>query len=238
MSSRYLDLLRLTDNQDRSRTGSHAHEPMPNRLRSISTLVTLAFCAAASCSHSRDSVRHTRTFSYGFEDAEMVYFLLEYRVSRPRAPVWFIMPIERRPEVFFHELYLYRYDQEAGRLEKLGTVRDEFFPGGSIAGSKFTKDEDRIIFAYRTGHGNGYSLLFEVRIFDVARDRLLPPDPNGPAPADSAIHRRYFEDYVSPYRDNPGIVGIAELKERLSEVAEEEWDLPHADEIIRQRTKR
>ncbi|MFW5878814.1 MAG: hypothetical protein ACOCVR_03260 [Myxococcota bacterium] len=191
----------------------------------VLTVLSFVVLAAAGCSSSKP-IQYQKTFSYGLEDEDAVYFLLEYKVWRARAPVWFIMPIERSPEIFFQEIYLYRYQPETQRLEKLATVRDDFPPGVSIRSTKLTGDDGDVIFAYQAGNSLERGILYEVRIWDRAGRRLLSPDPEGPSPTDSPLHERYFGEYRSPWTDNPGIMPISDVKALAAGAPEEDWDLP------------
>ena len=61
--------------------------------------------------------------SPGLITEEGVYFLAEYRVSRYRRPVWFIMPIERSPTVYYEGVFLYRFRAgDSTELERLAVL--------------------------------------------------------------------------------------------------------------------
>lgn len=172
-------------------------------------------------------VNYTMNFSYGFRDKDAVYFLLEYKVWKARSPLWFIMPIERAPQIYFQKIFLYRYLIEENRLDRQAVVREDFPPGVDVQGSKFTKDGGAVVFAYPAGRDARHTLLYEIRVWDIAGGRFLDLDGTVPAPAGSPAHQKYFGDYKSPWASNPGVIGITELKKVImKDVTPEQWDLP------------
>ncbi len=197
----------------------------------VKTILLIALVATAvvfgACAHSEKPTRYGKSFSYGLRHDKSVYFLLDYQVSRARSPVWFIMPIERSPLVLFHEIYLYRYEPTSGHLERLATLHDSPSRGVNVGDSKFIKDGDVFVFAYRAGFDEEYRLLYEIRQWDIAERRLRDVGPKIAGTRDSALYQRYFGDYSSPAVANPGVVGISKLiREILADVEDSAWDLP------------
>ena len=196
-------------------------------MKKIAVLV-LSFSLTAVFLYAEKPVNYTMNLSYGFRDGNAVYFLLEYKVWKARSSLWFIMPIERSPKIYFQKIFLYRFFTEGARLERLSTVRDYFPPAVDVQSSKFTKDGGAVVFAYRAGRDKQFKQLYEIRVWDIAGGRFADP-PNGAVPvsADSPAHQKYFGDYKSPWNSNPGVIGITELKKViLKDVTPEQWDLP------------
>ncbi len=155
--------------------------------------------------------------SPGFVHEESIYFLVEHRVSRRRRPVWFIMPIERSPVVYEHTIYLYRYESEAGRVERLATIAERP-PSASLQYTKFASDGDRVVFASQVAVDLHDGTIFELRFWDTSSGELIDPGPESRGPADSPLHRRYFAGYLSPWSANPGIVPTSDLRRMIPEL--------------------
>jgi hypothetical protein len=195
-------------------------------MRLFLLFVILISLAAASLSADKP-VNYTMNFSSGLRDGDAVYFLLEYKVWKARSPIWFIMPIELPPKIYFHKIFLYRYMPKADRLERLAVVREEFPPAVGVQASKFTKDGNAVVFAYPAGYDKEQRPLFEVRSWDTAASKFREQGTDSVVTRDSSLHQRYFGNYKSPYDSNPGVIGITELKKViLKDVTPEQWDLP------------
>ena len=188
-------------------------------------VLLLGLCLMA-CVDEEEPVQHSKTFSYGYRDGEQVYFLIEAKVSRKRAPTWFIMPIERSPEIFFHELFLYRFQPATKKLEKLSSLRKDFPHGLSIKSSKFVRKGDLLIYAYQAASDVKRGLLYALGSWDLSQDAPGPLAPSSPVPAEDALNKEHFGLYKSPYTANPGIVPISELRRKiLAGIDEAQWGL-------------
>ncbi|TVR91426.1 MAG: hypothetical protein EA428_05745 [Spirochaetaceae bacterium] len=174
-------------------------------------------------------MNYRRTHSYGFHDQEtnIYYFIVEYRVAKPRRPVWFIMPIERPARVYFHKIFLYTYNATHSRLQQRAVLRDEVGYRTSIQSSRFTRSDAGIVFSYISGYSTDQGFVHDVFIVDPHSGEVRPVDAEPAMLETSPLFHQYFGDYQSPYTANPGIVGITELRTTvLAEVSEEEWGLP------------
>jgi len=207
------------------------------RCRYPGLLRTLFLVAAASGlfslalpAHARGTrVNYRRTHSYGFHDqaTNIFYFIVEYRVARPRRPVWFIMPIERPARVYFHKIFLYTYDAPHGRLQQRAVLRDDVGYRTNIQSSRFARSDAGIVFSYISGYSIDQGFLHDVFVVDPRSGVVRPLDTEPAMPEASPLFQQYFGDYQSPFTANPGIVGITELRTTvLTEVSEEDWGLP------------
>lgn len=174
-------------------------------------------------------LNHRRELSYGYLDAETntYYFLVDYRISRSRRPVWFILPIERPPQVYFHKIYLYSYDATHARLQQLAVLRDDVGPNTNVKYSRFTRTATGIVIAYSSGWAAGEGLQHDVFILDPHSAVVRPAGGQSQIPETSTLFQQYFGTYLSPFEANPGVVGITELRTRvLATVSEDDWGLP------------
>ena len=169
-----------------------------------------------------------RTLSDGFGDGDQIYFLLDYRVSRARRPVWFIMPIERPPKVYHRSLALYRFDVDSGRLVRLAILKENDFPVQFNARyTQFTKADEAIVFAYRAGWDSEQGVLYAVHAWDPVTQTFVLGGPDADPVIETAPeYQVHFSDYLSPWTDNPGILPVTELQERLAVVPSAAWNLP------------
>ena len=175
------------------------------------------------------NVNYRQDLSYGFHDAEtdLYYFMVEYRVSKPRRPVWFIMPIELPSRVYFHKIFLYTYDAQHNRLEQRAVLSDNVGPGTNIKSSRFASSEEGIVFSYSRGWSKERGMLHDVLIADRHSPEVWPAGAEQVMPETSPLFQHYFGEYQSPFTANPGVVGITELRTTvLAEVSEEDWGLP------------
>jgi len=175
------------------------------------------------------SVNYRRDLSYGFydEQTDLYYFIVEYRVSKPRRPIWFIMPIELPSRVYFHKIFLYTYDAQHKRLEQRAVLRDNVGYGINVKSSRFAGSEEGIVFSYSRGWSKERGMLHDVFIADRHSTEVRPAGTEQAMPETSPLFQRYFGEYQSPFTANPGVVGITELRTTvLAEVSEEDWELP------------
>ena len=121
------------------------------KARLLIIVVMLGFIFLSGVYSSAEGVYYSKTFSWGLFESEDVYFLLDYRVSRPRRPLWFILFIERPGKVYYHRIFFFRYNPEEDEL-----VREEFPPGVWVSGSRIKERDGKIIFAYRAGFDEEY----------------------------------------------------------------------------------
>ncbi len=188
--------------------------------------VILPHFAHASGGREPDTRRVSRSFSFGFQDEDDYYFLMEYRVSTPRRPVWFIMPIERSPVVHDHRIFLYRFNAGTGTLERLATVLDEVPRQTSITFTIFGLREGRLVFAFQSGSEPDVGLLYDLRVWDRDAQSLVE-DERVVTPRDAPEYDRYFGDYEGGLADYPGMVSISTLRHQiLADVSQEQWELP------------
>lgn len=193
----------------------------------VATFLVLASPGAgAGGGRENDSRRYSKSFSYGFREGNLYYFLLEYRVSTPRRPVWFIMPIERPSIVHYHRIFLYRFDTATQKLERLATVQETVPRQTNIKSTIFGLRDGRVVFAFTSGWDNEHGLMEDLRVWDRDAQSLVDAE-QVVAPRDSPEIARYFGDYEGGLADYPGMMTITSLKnEVLADVTEEEWDLP------------
>lgn len=186
-------------------------------------LLTLSFY---SCNSQRP-VNYSMTHSQGYQYDEYVYFLLDYEVWKKGRVIWFIMPIELPKKVYFREIYLYRFQPEMKNLENLGVLRKEFPPRINVKYSKFNNENGKIILAYTAGTDENHKQLVDIFMWDIKANKFLDNDFQNPVPLDHPIHEQYFKDYISPWKDNPGIIEISILKnEILQHIDRETYGLP------------
>ncbi len=189
-------------------------------------LVLMSHSAAGAGGRESDSRRASKRFSYGFQDGEQCYFLLEYKVSTPRRPVWFIMPIERSPIVHYHRIFLYRFDTTTRQLERLATVLEAVPRQTTIQSTIFGLRDGRVVFAFASGWDSELGRLTDLRVWDLEAKTLVETE-RVVAPRDAPEIARYFGDYEGGLANYPGMMTITTLKnEVLADVSEEQWDLP------------
>ncbi|TVR31958.1 MAG: hypothetical protein EA404_08835 [Spirochaetaceae bacterium] len=189
-------------------------------------LVLMSHSAAGAGGRESDSRRASKRFSYGFQDGEQCYFLLEYKVSTPRRPVWFIMPIERSPKMHYHRIFLYRFDTTTQELERLATVLETVPRQTTIQSTIFGLRDGRVVFAFNSGWDSERGLLHDLRVWDRDAGALVEAE-RVVAPRDAPEIARYFGDYQGGLANYPGMMTITTLRnEILTGVSEEQWDLP------------
>lgn len=174
-------------------------------------------------------IRYTRTLSPGFAYEDTVYFLLDYRVSRYRRPVWFIMPIERSPTVYFQAIYLYAWEPADHALTQLDVLRSDFpFPPRvSVNMARFLPAEEGIALAYQAGTTAEFDTQWDLRIWNPDTGTLRPAGTQlNLVTESSSAYQQHFADYRSPAADNPGRIAITDLRELLEGLTAEDWDLP------------
>jgi len=177
-----------------------------------------------------NQVRYVKNFSHGLVVEDSIYFVLEYRVSEDRSPLWFIMPIERSPKFHYQKLFLYSWTPCSEELKQLAVLREEFpFPPRINVGlSRFNSTPNGFVFIVTAGSDEDHRQVYELRAWDIESEGFSPI--NGQKTniinLESPLYLEYFADYLSPWVDNPGIISIAELKEELEELDQEDWDLP------------
>ncbi|MCA1753703.1 MAG: hypothetical protein LC641_03175 [Spirochaeta sp.] len=211
---------------------------MPSHQRRYANLVRILLVVTAAGglfslalpAHARGTtVNYRRTHSYGFHDEQtnMYYFIVEYRVSKPRRPIWFIMPIERPSHVYFHKIFLYTYDATHGRLQQRAVLRDDVGYGTNIKSSRFVRRDAGIVFSYSRGYIIDKGFLHDVFVVDPCSVEVRPAGSERAVLDTSPLFQQNFGDYQSPFTANPGIVGITELRTTvLAKVSEEDWGLP------------
>lgn len=137
------------------------------------------------------------------------------------------MPMNLPRKVYFREIYLYRYEPNLNKLEKLSVLRKEFMPAINVKYTKFTADKSNIVFAYFAGYDDSYNRMVDLFIWDSKTRQFRDTGYENPVSEDNPLHQQYFGDYQSPWRDNPGIIGISRLKnEILKHLTNEDYDLP------------
>ncbi len=193
-------------------------------------LVLIIVSLFSSTSSANNSISYSRQNSYGFVNQGDIYFLLEYKVLEKRKPFWFILPIERPPRVHYQKLYLYRLQPQDNRLVQLATIREEFpFPAGfNIKYTQFKKTDAGLVIAHRAKFGEDNMVLFDLRIWDFSNEKFveLNGQINHLLGTDDPVYQEYFGEYKSPWVDNPGVIGITEVRLYLEDFTEEDWDLP------------
>ena len=189
-------------------------------------LLVLLTISCYSCNSQRP-VNYSMTHSQGFQHDDHIYFLLDYEVWKKGRVIWFIMPIELPKKVYFREIYLYRYQPDLNKLEKLGVLRKEFPPRINVKYSKFKNENGKVFLAYAAGTDEERKQLVDIFVWDTKAQMFLENDFQNPLPTDHPLHEQYFNDYLSPWDANPGIVGISKLKnEILQRVVDKDYDLP------------
>ncbi len=216
--------------------------------------LALAAALAVACDDSpankrnrESSAVYSKNFSHGFRVDREIYFLLEYKVWQPRRPIWFILPIERPPRAHYNRIFLYRFDPEEQRLDRLAQVRETIGPRTNVKYTLFTtgeavSDDGRmhgktIVFAYSAGWDADQGFLYDLLAWHIKAGKLTGAEDTTTPPAgdterrlygrETPEMRRYFERYASPWTDNPGVISITELKQEiLSVLPEEKWGLP------------
>lgn len=84
-----------------------------------------------------------------------------------------------------------------------------------------------IAFSYITGISKDLESMHHVFILDTATLEVRHAGPARTVPRDSGLFQQYFAGYKSPFTDNPGIIGITELKTDVRrDVDEAYWKLP------------
>ncbi|TVR75144.1 MAG: hypothetical protein EA408_00855 [Marinilabiliales bacterium] len=179
-----------------------------------------------SCNSQRP-VHYSKTHSYGFQHDDHVYFLLDYQVWKRGGRFWFIMPVQLPSKIYLKQVYLYRYEPDLNDLEKLAVLRDEAMRSINVRYTKFTEDDNKIVFAYHAGYDEEINPLIDLFIWDTQTGK---PDDTGfenPVRDNHPLYQEYFSDYQSPWRDNPAIISISALKnEILQHLTNEDYDLP------------
>ncbi len=179
-----------------------------------------------SCNSQRP-VNYSKTHSYGFEHNDDIYFLLDYQIWKRGGRFWFIMPIQLPTRIYLKKVYLYRYEPDLNQLEIVGVPREEAMRSINVVRTKFTKDNSKIIFAYHAGYDEDINPLVDFFIWDTQTGRFTDTGVENPVRYDHPLYEKYFSDYKSPTRDNPGIIGISTLNnEILKGLTGEDYDLP------------
>ncbi len=179
-----------------------------------------------SCNSQRP-VNYRTTYSYGFHHKDHIYFVLDYDVWQRGRRFWFIMPVELPRKVHFREIYLYRYEPDLRELEQLGVLRKEFVPATDVRYSKFTKDNDKIIFLYYAGYDESIKRQIDIFIWDSRAEEFVDTGYENPVDKNNPLYKKYFSDYIFPRRDNPGIIAISRLRnEILQHLTIEDYGLP------------
>ncbi len=189
-------------------------------------LVLAAHGGWAGGGREHGSRRASKSFSYGFFDGTECYFLLEYRIYTKRRPVWFIMPIERRPKLHYHRVMLYRFDTEAQKLERLATVLEDVPHQTFLNSTLFGLRDGRVVFAFPSGWDSELGSLTDLRVWDREAEALLEAE-RVHAPRDAPEIAHYFGDYEGGLASYPGMITITKLKNAvLAGVTADHWDLP------------
>ncbi len=190
-------------------------------------ILILLLTSIISCNSSRP-VHYSKTHSYGFYHESHIYFLLDYEVWQRGRRLWFIMPFELPKKVFLREISLFRYEPDLQELEKLGVLRKEFAPAINVRYTRLTKDNSKIIFAYNAGYDSEAGPLIDLFIWDSSTGMFIDTGFENPVSRDnSTLFQHYFSDYISPWRDNPGIICFSRLSnEILQHLTNEDYSLP------------
>jgi len=184
-------------------------------------------CVILFSCNSHRPVHYSKEHSYGFHHQDHIYFLLDYDVWKRGRRLWFIMPFELPKKVYFREIYFYRYEPDLKELEQLGVLRKEFVPATTVRYTKFTKDNDKIIFLYYAGYDESIKRQIDIFIWDSKEEMFADTGYENPVDKNNPIYKKYFSDYISPWRDNPGVVAISRLRnEILQHLTIEDYDLP------------
>jgi len=190
-------------------------------------LVFFLFLASLYSCNSQRPVHYSKTHSYGFHHNDDIYFLLDYQIWKRGARFWFIMPFQLPTKVYLKKIYLYSYEPDLNKLEKLGVLRDEAMQAINVRRTKFTKDNSKIVFAYHAGYDEEINPLIDLFIWDTKTGRFADTGVENPVRDNHPLYEKYFSDYLSPWQDNPGIIGISELNnEILKDLTIEDYDLP------------
>jgi len=193
-------------------------------------LVLIILGSFSGFSSANNSISYSRQNSYGFVEEGDIYFLLEYKVMEKRKPFWFILPIERPPRVHYQKLFLYRLRPEDNQLVQLATLREELpFPAGfNIQYTQFKKTDEGLVIAHRAKFGEDNTVVFDLRIWDISKEKFveLNGQINHLLRTDDPVYQEYFGEYKSPWVNNPGVIGITEVRLYLEDFSEEDWDLP------------
>ena len=188
----------------------------------LALIITILY----SCSSQRPA-HHSITHSYGFYHQEHIYFLLDYKVSQQGRRFWFILPFQLPTKVHFREIYFYRYEPALDNIQKLGVCRKEFKPNISVKSSKFTKDNNKIIFSNYVGYDENKNRQMDIFIWDSKKEEFIDTGYKNPVDENNPLYKKYLSDYISPWSDNPGIIGISRLRrEILQHLTVEDYDLP------------
>jgi len=199
-----------------------------NYLKALITSIIFILIIAGffSCNSNRPVV-YSKEYSPGFYNEGNIYFLLDYDVWQRGRSFWFIMPFEGRKKVYFREIYLYRYEPELGRLDKLSVLRKDFKPATNLRYTRFTEDNGNIVFAYAAGYDKEINRLVDIFIWNTELNKIIDTDFDNPVTESNLLFKKYFSDYKSPYSDNPGIIEISRLKnEILQHLSDEDYKLP------------
>lgn len=182
----------------------------------------------SSCSfNSNRPINYSKNFSQGFYDEGYVYFLLDYKVWKKGKVYWFIMPIEGKPRVYYREISLYRYEPEMNKLEKLDLVENDNASKAQVSYTRFTKENNNIIFSYSAGYDLDIKPLVALYMYNKDSNTFVSTGHEYIINKDSELFEKYFGNYLSPWTDNPGVIGISRLKNViLKDVPEEEYYLP------------
>ncbi len=137
------------------------------------------------------------------------------------------MPFELPSKVYLKKVYLYRYEPDLNELEKLGIPRDEAMQAISVIRTKFTKYNSKIVFAYHAGYDEDINPLIDFFIWDTKTGKFADTGVENPVRDNHPLYKKYFGDYLSPWHDNPGLIGISTLKnEILQHLTNEDYELP------------
>ncbi len=193
------------------------------RLILISTLIFITLIMFSCSRRSSNPVIYSQNFSQGIEHENSVYFLIDYKVWQRGRSFWFIMPFEGRVRILFREIYLYRYQKESTELSKEAVISENVCRTFKIMYTQIVSDNQNLVFAHHTSNMmDSIDLFFwdtKSRDFaDTEYPRILP--------SGHELYKKYFEDYISPSWDNPGIITITELRNNiLKNISNEQYQL-------------
>ena len=167
--------------------------------------------------------------SPGLITEEGVYFLAEYRVSRYRRPVWFIMPIERSPTVYYEGVFLYRFRAGDGtELERLAVLREDWPlpPQTTVRWAQLVESGNEIAMAYESGRNSDLELQYDLRVWDRVEGRLRNETEGEFVDRDDASFQKYFSGYASPPDANYGFVSMTDMRDALEPLDIDIWGFP------------
>lgn len=193
------------------------------RIIFISALILITITMFSCSRRSSSPVIYSKNFSQGIEHENSVYFLMDYKVWKRGRSFWFIMPFEGRVRILFREIYLYRYQKESAELIKEAVIRDNVCRTFNIVYTRIVADNGNLVFSHHTNNMMDSVDLFiwdtkNMDFADTGYPRILP--------SGHELYKKYFEDYISPSWDNPGIITITELRNNiLKNISNEQYQL-------------